>query len=69
MVTPPPRTQVYLFRSGGISGGLSNLPIALLELKNSTVRCTITGDAGYAGLIAMRLAIPDLHKRLKAGNM
>jgi hypothetical protein len=68
MVTPPPRTQVYLFRSAGISGGLSNFSIALLELTDSTVRCTITGDAGYAGWIAKRLAIPDLHKRLKAGE-
>jgi hypothetical protein len=32
------------------------------------VRCTITGNAGYAGWIAKRLAIPDLHKRLKAGE-
>jgi hypothetical protein len=67
VVTPPPLTVVYLVRNA-FAGGLYDVPSALLELTDSTVRCTLTGTAGYSGWLAKRLHIPDLKERLSAGE-
>ena len=67
MVTPPPRTQVYLYPRAGLRG-FSGVSSALLELTDSMVRCTLIGKAGYSGWIAKRLQMPDLKERLKAGQ-
>jgi hypothetical protein len=68
MVSPPPRTWVYLYRSAGLSGGLSKVSPALLELTDSTVRCILTSNRGYSRWLAKRLHIPDLKQRIKAGE-
>jgi hypothetical protein len=62
-VTPPPRTELYLY-------DLSRLgyPIAQLELTDRTMRCTVKGKRGYARWLSKRLEIPDLKKRLEDGQ-
>jgi hypothetical protein len=60
-VSPPPRTELYLYDSRGPA-------IAQLELTDRTVRCTVKGKRGYARWLSERLEIPDLKKRLKDGQ-
>jgi hypothetical protein len=43
-------------------------PMARLELTDETLRCTLIDKSGHAGWLARRLQIPDLKKRLKAGE-
>jgi hypothetical protein len=74
--TPPPKTFVFLLRRRPLVGVFSGLnpfnlgslrshPLALLELTDSTVRCTLVNKHGHAGWLAERLHIPDLKERLK----
>jgi hypothetical protein len=67
VVTPPPKTVVYLLRNA-IAGNMYDIPAALLEVTDSTVRCTLTDTAGYSDWLARRLDIPDLKARLTAGE-
>jgi uncharacterized protein DUF2510 len=64
---PPPRTNVYLMRRLYF-GQYAALPMAELQLTDSTVRCILTGTSGYAAWLAERLRIPDLKERLAAGQ-
>jgi hypothetical protein len=74
--TPPPRTAVFLLRRRPLIGVFSGLnpfyldilrsrPLAVLELTDSTVRCTLVNKYGHAGWLADRLHMPDLKERLK----
>jgi hypothetical protein len=64
-VTPPPRTELYLYN---FSVSWDGQPIAQLELTDRTMRCTVKGKRGYARWLSKRLEMPDLKKRLKDGQ-
>jgi hypothetical protein len=77
--TPPPLADVYLLRRRPLLGVFWDLPdfgllprnlppMARLELTDQTVRCTLIDKSGHAGWLARRLHMPDLKKRLKAGQ-
>jgi hypothetical protein len=66
-LSPPPRTELYLYDMARL--GWSGTPIARLELTDQAMRCTIKGQMGYARWLSERLAIPDLKKRLKDGQL
>jgi len=59
--TPPPKTKAYLLQNRANSF----FAVAELELTDTTLRCRVTGDAGW---IAKELGIPDLKERLAAGE-
>lgn len=68
-MTPPPRTQVYLYRNAGMAfSAFSDHSSALLELTDSTVRCTLTSNSGCPRWLAARLHMPDVKQRLSAGE-
>ncbi len=70
MLTTPPQTWVYLYRSYIRADriGFSKISSALLELTDSTVRCTLTSKAGYSRWLETRLHVPDLKERLSVGE-
>jgi hypothetical protein len=59
--TPPPQTKVYLLQNRANSF----FAVGELELTDTTLRCRVTGNAGW---IAKELGIPDLKERLAAGE-
>ncbi|AGB22118.1 hypothetical protein Mycsm_01723 [Mycobacterium sp. JS623] len=59
--TPPPQTKAYLLQSRANSF----FAVGDLELTDTTLRCRVTGHAGW---IAKELGIPDLKERLAAGE-
>jgi hypothetical protein len=71
MATPPPQTKVWLYQTDHLtafSNQYSSVFPALLELTDSTVRCTLTAKAGYSRGLARRMDMPDLQERLRAGE-
>jgi hypothetical protein len=69
MATPPPQTVAWLYHTDHLNNwsyrscGASR---ALLELTESTVRCTLY--KGYSRWLARRIDVPDLKERLRAGE-
>ena len=59
--TPPPQTKAYLLQNRANSF----FAVGELELTDTTLRCRVTGNAGW---IAKELGIPDLKERLAAGE-
>lgn len=63
MTTPSPRSGVLAYSTR--VGFRYTAVEAVLELTDSTLRCTLTDGTGYSGWIAERLRIPDLKQRLR----
>jgi hypothetical protein len=69
MATPPPQTEVWLYHTDHLNNWsyrYCRASRALLELTESTVRCTLY--KGYSRWLARRIDVPDLKKRLRAGE-